>query len=329
MNPSADTSSGALNNRPFLSVCLNPVIQKTLVYEHIARGEVNRTSRWRLDASGKGINVTRILSQSGEPVIHLTQLGEPTRDWFLSMCREDGLAVEWVESGSPIRFCTTLIETKHASATELVEEALPVAKETGSRIEARFQSLIAKARMVILSGTVAAGFKPGLIPRLASIASQAGVPLVLDIKKQDLLDSLPSRPLCVKPNLEELAQTIGLPYEQVKDEQAARALVEKTGREWYDTWGTYLVVTRGSLPTLYWSGSELRECPITPVKALNPIGSGDAFCAGLARMLAQGASIDEAVKEGTRLGALNAIQLKPGSIACTGLHALSRMNSLA
>lgn len=299
----------------FFSVCLNPVIQKTLVYESIARGEVNRTSRWRIDASGKGINVTRILSQCGEPAIHLTQLGGPTRDWFLSMCRDDGLAVEWVESESPIRFCTTLIETGHASATELVEEALPVARETGPRIEERFQSLAGTARMIILSGTVAAGFQPGLMPRLASLAARAGVPLVLDIKKQDLLDSLPCRPLCVKPNLEELSQTLGLLYEQIKEEKAARALVERTGREWYERWGTFLVVTRGSRSTLYWNGNELRECPITPVGALNPIGSGDAFCAGLARMLAHGASIDEAVREGTRLGALNAIQLKPGSIA--------------
>ncbi|MCX8012955.1 MAG: PfkB family carbohydrate kinase [Rectinema sp.] len=299
----------------FLSVCLNPVIQKTLVFNSIERGEVNRTSQWRIDASGKGINVSRILTQCGEPTVHLTQLGGPTREWFLSMCRDDGLTVEWVDSGSPIRFCTTLIEANHGTATELVEEARPVADYASTLIVSRFRDLMVKARMVILSGTVAAGFKPGIMARFACLAAEAGIPFILDIKKQDLLDCLPYRPRCVKPNLEELAQTRDLPYAQVKEEKKARALVESAGREWFEQWGTYLVVTRGSLPTLYWNGNELRECPVSRVETRNPIGSGDAFCAGLARALAKGASIDEAVAEGTKLGALNASQLKPGSLA--------------
>jgi len=58
----------------------------------------------------------------------------------------------------------------------------------------------------------------------------------------------------------------------------------------------------------------LCEEPVQPVKVKNPIGSGDAFGAGIARILERGGSIYEAVREGTRLGGLNAAQLKPGTI---------------
>ena len=307
-------SSAGPSEPSFLCVCLNPTIQKTLVFSKIHAGEVNRTAQWRIDVAGKGIIPTRILTQLGERAVHLTQLGGPNRDWFLSMCAEDQIPIEWVESDAPIRFCTTLIEESEGHATELVEESLPVAPGTSEAIIARFSELVQKTSAVLLSGTVATGIVPGTMARLADIASKAGARLYLDIKKQDLLECLEFHPLCVKPNLEELAQTLGIPYDEVREETTARRLVAETGRKFYERFGTYLVVTRGAKSTLYWDGRQLCEQPVNPVNVRNPIGSGDAFGAGLARILERGGSIHDAVKEGTRLGGLNAAQLKPGSI---------------
>jgi 1-phosphofructokinase/tagatose 6-phosphate kinase len=301
-------------NPRFLCVCLNPVIQKTLVFKGIDPGEVNRTADWRVDAAGKGIIPTRILTQLGEKAVHLTQLGGPTREWFLAMCAEDNIAIEWVESGAPIRFCTTLIEESTGRATELVEESLPVAPGTSDALVGRFATLVDAQTATLLSGTVATGIAPGTMAQFARLAAEAGSRLYLDIKKQDLLECLKFHPVCAKPNLEELAQTLGTPYAEVRDEKPARALVAETGRRFFEEYGTYLVVTRGARPTLYWDGRMLCEEPVQPVKVKNPIGSGDAFGAGIARILERGGSIYEAVKEGTRLGGLNAAQLKPGTI---------------
>ena len=93
-----------------LTVCLNPTLQKTLCFPSVTQGEVNRTDNHRLDASGKGINVSRVLTQLGKTAVHLTQLGGELRPLFLSLCKKDKLlgslgTVEWVESKSPIRFC--------------------------------------------------------------------------------------------------------------------------------------------------------------------------------------------------------------------------------
>lgn len=306
----ANNTSG----KTFLCVCLNPVVQKTLVFDKLDKGEVNRTASYRVDVAGKGICPTRVLTQLGEKAVHLTQLGGPTRDWFLSMCRADGLSVEWVESEAPIRFCTTLIERGSGDATELVEEAIPVAAGTSRLVLARFAALLPDVDAVLLSGTVAAGIEPGTMGRLAALAAGAGKRLYLDIKGRDLHDCLQYRPFCVKPNLEELAGTMGVSYAAVRDEEAARSLVEEAGRSFHERYGSLLVVTRGGKPTLFWDGSTLGARAVDPVDAVNPIGSGDAFGAGLARMLESGTGLAEAVAEGTRLGGLNAAQLKPGSI---------------
>ena len=307
---SATISSGTT----YLCVCLNPVIQKTIVIDRLVRGEVNRTSTYRTDIAGKGLIPTRVLGQLGEKAVHLTQLGGPTRDWYLSMAAAEGLDIEWVESGAPIRMCTTIIERQEGEATELVEEAVPVAAGTSALVTERFASLLSRVDVVMLSGTVAAGFEPGLMGSLAALAAGAGKRLYLDIKGKDLMDCLRSRPVCVKPNLEELAQTMGVPYASVRSDDGARRLVADAGREFYDRYGCRLVVTRGSRSTIYWDGQRLGELAAPAVSAVNPIGSGDSFGVGLARTLERGCALDEAVAEGNRLGALNATRLKPGSI---------------
>jgi 1-phosphofructokinase family hexose kinase len=302
----------------YLAVCLNPVMQKTLVFAKVVTGEVNRCSEYRVDASGKGINVARVLGQLGRDAIHLSQLGGPMRGWFLDLCAADGLEPAWVESGSDIRFCVTMIDRADGSATELVEEARPVGEGTTERVLEEFERLLPSVATVMISGTKAAGFPPAIMAELSKRAASAGKRLILDIKGRDLLDCLRFRPVLVKPNLEELLQTYAperaASLMAVESEGAMRDLVARVGREYKDKFASWLVVTRGSSPTLFWDGEELRECPVRKVEALNPIGSGDSFNVGVATALEDGATIAEAVTEGTRLGALNAERLKPGSI---------------
>ncbi|MCE5256959.1 MAG: PfkB family carbohydrate kinase, partial [Spirochaetaceae bacterium] len=141
--------------------------------------------------------------------------------------------------------------------------------------------------------------------------------LYLDLKGSALLESLVYHPMVVKPNLEELFQTYdsGQRDPGVKaDESAIRSLVSRVGKEYWERYGAYLVVTRGTAPTLFWDGKVLQEAPVTPVEVKNPIGSGDSFNAGITSALEEGATIEEAVAEGNRIGALNATRLKPGSI---------------
>ncbi|MCL2271118.1 MAG: PfkB family carbohydrate kinase, partial [Treponema sp.] len=126
----------------FLTVCLNPTLQKTLLFPSVVPGTVNRTGSHRLDVSGKGINVSRVLTQLGEKVTHLTQLGGVMRPLFLSLCKDDSLNAEWVESDSQIRFCYTLITEADGHVTELVEESEPVGAETGSRLLEKFDALL-------------------------------------------------------------------------------------------------------------------------------------------------------------------------------------------
>jgi len=300
----------------FLAVCLNPVIQNTLVFDRILRGEVNRTGEHRVDASGKGVNVARVLGQLGCEALYLAQLGGPTREWFLAMCEADGVRTRWAESNSEIRVCTTVIDRAEGHATELVEEARTVGEGTTERLLAEYALVLPGCDAVIVSGTKAAGFAEDTIPSIVRLAAQAGKRIYLDIKGADLVASLPFRPVLVKPNLEELLQTrspVG-DAKLVRDEASLRAFVAAVGREYSESFGASLIVTRGARSTWYWEDGELRDCPASKIEAINPTGSGDSFMAGAAAAMEEGGTLKEAVAEGMRLGSLNAQRLKPGSI---------------
>jgi sugar/nucleoside kinase (ribokinase family) len=59
---------------------------------------------------------------------------------------------------------------------------------------------------------------------------------------------------------------------------------------------------------------EIVEYPITPIKPVNTIGSGDAFTAGVAYGIYQSYPIAQCIEIGIACGTANARTLIPGSI---------------
>jgi len=297
---------------------MNPTLQKTLVFSRLVMDTVNRTGEYRLDASGKGINVSRVLTQLGKENCHLTQLGGTLRPIFLELCKQDKLKVEWVESNSSIRFCHTLIEKTEKKVTELVEESETVEPGTEKRLLDSFSALIKNFSTLIISGTKAAGFSDDLIPEMVRQARAEGCRIILDIRGKDLLNSLAFKADLIKPNLFEFISTFA--PEQIFQNSVQGSdteIKELTGKIWADLYNKYkcsLVLTRGPKPVWFAEKEKIEEFPFECNEPLNTTGSGDAFTAGLAAALDSGASFGDAVANGVRCGNLNALLLRPGVI---------------
>lgn len=274
--------------KSFLTVCLNPTLQKTFTLPQLRLGEVNRASSHRLDASGKGVNVSRVLAQLGAPVIHLCQTGGKNQQLFLDMAVSDGFVVEHVDSGCDIRSCYTLLDSAVHSATEVVEEGNTVAPSTESALREKFSQLLAGCHTVIISGSKAPGFSAQLFPNFVAQAKAAGKLVVLDYRGLDLVDSLKYtifllsflnlffgiryHPDVIKPNFAEFAETLcGTKVSSETSQDAA--LQEKVKLEMlrlYAAHGIVTVLTHGHLPTLYVDGSDtVKEVSPTMLSTFN------------------------------------------------------------
>jgi 1-phosphofructokinase/tagatose 6-phosphate kinase len=304
----------------FLSVCMNPTFQKTLCFHNVYTGGVNRAFLHRLDVSGKGINVTRVLSQLGKRAVHLTHLGGDLRELFLRFCEKDRLDIQWVESESNIRFCYTVIagESAGRTVTELVEEGDPVAEGTEERLLAKYRELLSGTKTVIVSGTKARGYSDSLVPEMTRLAREAGRRIILDVRGSDLKGSLLFKPDVIKPNLFEFADTFAPEFKNLGelsgDESGVKERIAALALELAERYGTNIVLSRGKRPVWYAADGVFAECPVERIPLVNTIGSGDAFTAGLAAALDDGLPFADAVASGVRCGGLNAAFLKPGVI---------------
>jgi 1-phosphofructokinase family hexose kinase len=307
----------------FLTVCLNPTLQKILRFSSIIPGDVNRTGDHRLDVSGKGINVTRVLTQLGKKAVHLTQLGGVMRPMFLSLCEQDGLSVEWAESNSEIRFCYTMLTDSDGGVTELIEESQAVGAGTEERLLEKFDALVGAQNFsyLIISGTKAEGFSDTLIPAMVRKAKEKGLKVILDVKGKDLTESLQFAPDIIKPNLFEFAATFALELikdnKLIADNEAAQERIKSIALDVAKKYNCRIILTNGSRKILAVEGNNFFETDIQPVKAVNTTGCGDAFTAGLSAALDDGADFRSAINEGSRCGALNAGFVKPGVIRDT------------
>eukprot|EP01105_Mastigella_eilhardi_P005415 TRINITY_DN17137_c0_g1_i1.p1 TRINITY_DN17137_c0_g1~~TRINITY_DN17137_c0_g1_i1.p1 ORF type:complete len:324 (-),score=80.16 TRINITY_DN17137_c0_g1_i1:61-1032(-) len=307
----------------FLTVCVNPTLQKTLTMKlPLNLGEVNRAAAHRLDASGKGVNVSRVLAQLGARVVHLTQAGGADRQLFLDLCKADAIEVEWVESGNEIRRCYTVLSPgkdggQHV-VTEIVEEGAVVAPETEVALRRAYTSLLPSCHTVIISGSKAPGFSASLFPDMVKEAKQAGKYVVLDFRGADLVNCLPHRPDVVKPNFAEFCETFPPP-----PATAAGDYVRQRMHTLWEETGATPLITDGPRPTLYVDAhGEVREVPSdTLCDVVNTIGCGDSFTAGLAFELHQQrtdcSATDAmacAIAKGKWCATKNAQLLRPGVI---------------
>jgi 1-phosphofructokinase/tagatose 6-phosphate kinase len=296
---------------------MNPTLQKTLLFPVVHSNEVNRTAEHRLDVSGKGINVSRVLSQLGKKSIHLTQLGGTFLPLFLELCKQDEINIRYVPSESQIRFCYTLLEEINHGVTELVEESEAVSPKTESAILKLYQQLLPKIDWLIISGTKARGYSNRVVPEMVKRAKESGKKMILDIRGDDLLNSLPYKPDVLKPNMLEFVSTFFLDKithgKLNSSEEEILPFVKEKAAELSLT-GPSFVITRGSKSVLSFHRGEFTETKFDAISPVNTTGSGDAFTAGLASSLSEGNNLEKAIQEGIRCGALNASFMKPGII---------------
>ncbi|MBD3376193.1 tagatose-6-phosphate kinase [candidate division KSB1 bacterium] len=292
----------------FLTICLNPVIQRTYILDDFKEDEVNRCQEYRIDASGKGVNVTRVLAQLHKKAVHLTIAGGHFRDYFLDLCRQDDLTIDWVESGSEIRTCCTLLNNRRSTSTELVEEARPVRSGTEERVRNRYLELLPLCDWVIISGSKAAGFSQDLYPWMVQQAKQQHKKVVLDVRGPDLSASLPYVPDIIKPNYQEYLMTFFDPSDEPSQDRIKKHMLKLFEQ------GIRVVLTHGASKILYTDNHKVNFLTPESIQPVNTIGSGDAFTAGMTAEYDDSGNFTTAVQKGMACATANASHQRPGVI---------------
>ena len=289
-------------------ICLGttPTLQRTMTFARLEIDAVNRAASVREFASGKSINVARVLHAIGEPSIATGFVGGDAGRSIRANLDRAGIAHGFIGVEPPTRLCLTLIDESNRSATELIEESKPVEAEHYRALLSRLAELLERAKALVLAGTLPPGAPPRFYADCVSLAG-VSVPVILDARGEPLDWALERRPTVVKINRAELSQTLDA---EVDDEDAVRGAMRQMvvrGAQW-------VVVTAGKRPTYLTDGRRFYTAHTPQVEAVNPIGSGDAFAAGLSAGLTCGQDVPESIPLAIACAAANAMTSDAGHV---------------
>ena len=296
-----------MNPAKILCVGTTPAAQRVMIFRALALDAVNRAVTTLDGAAGKSVNVAKVLKMLGQHPVATGFLGGDRGEFIRADLAEKGVECEFVTVAAGTRECVTVIDEGAGTHTELVEESRPVSPAEFDQLMAILRRRAKGCRAVVMSGTVAPGGPPDLYSQCTRLAHAAGAVSVVDAQGRALLDALKAGPGLAKPNRAELASTLGC--ELNGDASVLRAMRELCGRG-----AQRAVVTAGADPALAFDGRSCWKIIPPRIKAVNPIGSGDAFTAGLVWRLVCGDDLGEACRWGCAAGAANALTAMAGDI---------------
>jgi 1-phosphofructokinase family hexose kinase len=285
-----------------LSAGLTPAWQQVLVFDAFTPGAVNRARRAHGCASGKVLNAARALHHLGAPCKALAVTGGTPGDEIGRDFARLAIASRWVKSHTPTRVCTTILDAGRRQATELVPNAAMLGPGDLDAFRAAYAEEAAAAQAVVLIGSLPVGTPASYYRELLSLTPGQ---VVLDARGPEMLEALAGRPFLVKPNRQELAQTVGRALTTEDDLLAAMRQLNERGAQW-------VVVTDGARPVHACSAYRAYRLRPPAREAVNPIGCGDCMAAGIAWAVARGAEPPEAIRWGLATAAAKLGQELPG-----------------
>ena len=290
-----------------LCIGTTPAAQRVMVFRKLTLDAVNRAVTTLDGIAGKSVNVAKVLKALGEQPVATGFLGGDRGEQLRALLEAQGVELDFVKVTPRTRQCTTLLDTSAGTHTELVEESQPVAAADYEELMRVIRRRVKGCQAVVMSGTITPGGPVDLYFNGTQMAHEAGALPVVDAQGAVLIAALRARPGLVKPNRPELAATLG---RELKDEAAIMSAM----RELRERGAQRVVVTAGKDPTLAFDGQSWWRVHAPRIDATNPIGSGDAFTAGLVWRLLRGEDLGEACRWASAAGAANALTLQAGEL---------------
>lgn len=264
-----------------VAVGLNPAFQKTLRFDRLGVGEVNRARTMRPGVGGKAVNFAVAFNRldPGGAAVGTFLGGETGRSVAAQLAeRSVPLIAGWTQGAT--RVCTTVLCEASGQMTELIEPSAMILPEEAEALYGALAAAVSEARALALCGT----YPPGIgADFYASLAGVRGDALVLLDGYRGVEQTLSTGAVDVfKVNREEL---LALTQASSPAEGAARC------RERFGV--RVVAVTDGPRPAALWDGATCYRYTLPSVPVVNPIGGGDTAAAGMVwRMLAGDAPAD-------------------------------------
>ncbi|MGJ8570150.1 MAG: 1-phosphofructokinase family hexose kinase [Hoeflea sp.] len=295
-----------------LTITLNPAFDVSSSVDQVVAGPKLRCDEPRYDPGGGGVNVSRAIKRLGGQSRAFVALGGETGAAFKALLDAEEIPVERFEVTGNTRQSFAVVER---STGHQFRFQLPCPAWSDEQTDRALDALkpdLAKATIVVLSGSVPAGVSADIATTVNRMAVDSGAQLVLDTSGEALVAA---------------AANAGPPFALLRMDGAEAT--EVSGRTFTSPsqladYGEELmragaaerlVMSMGASGTVGVSATERFFCRPPKLEALSAVGAGDSMVAAIVVELAHGGSFRDAVRHG--VAAAGSAVLTPATELCS------------
>jgi 1-phosphofructokinase family hexose kinase len=180
----------------FITITLNPSLDKTLVTRYLAVGYHNRSEETKyLEPAGRGVNIGRALHQLECDTHAIILLGnDATGIAYNALITEESLEATCIISDGQTRSNTVILDISNGTETHITEEGPEVSEMDLRRVMKALKEFVTEGDFVICTGPLPAGSPPDTYAHLIEIAHQAGAQAIVATGEPALAEAFEAKP---------------------------------------------------------------------------------------------------------------------------------------
>jgi tagatose 6-phosphate kinase len=273
-----------------VAVTLNAALDKTYRVDELILGTAHRVGETHVQAGGKGVNVARALARAGVPVLAIGVTAGLTGQQIEQDLELAGVKAAMYRVEGESRQTVTAVSRRQDAWIEFDERGPQLSPNYWPGFLDWVGTALEGASVVVISGSLPPGTPIDAYRRLVEVSHSLRAQVVLDSAGPAFEMALAAGPDVVTPNRSELAGLLGSSCNSLDEVvTAGHALGARGART--------VVATLGADGAVAVTGTQVWQAR-HPVRSGNPVGAGDALVAGIAKSLADGASLVDTLRLG-------------------------------
>lgn len=279
------------------TVTFNPAIDYVVELVSFNLGEINRTTREYMNLGGKGVNVSRVLTNLEVPNVALGFVAGFTGDALRNGLERMGVKTDFIsleEGNTRIN-----VNIKGVEETDINARGPEI---PNSAIDELFKKLdnLQSGDTLVLAGSIPTSLPNDMYERIMERLYGKGIRFVVDATRDLLVKSLKYEPFLIKPNNHELGEIFGL--ELTTDNEIiyyARELKKQGAKN-------VLISMAGDGAILVDENDVAHKIGTPKGKVKNSVGAGDSMVAGFCAGYLEKGDYKYALRMGTAAGSASA-----------------------
>ncbi len=276
-----------------LTVCMSPCTDITIELDSLNIGKTNIVKSKKITFGGKGLNVAIGISRLGGESYATGLMYNENGYMFERELDKEGVPFRFIWNKGRARENYKFIDSR-SMLTEVNDVGAEISKEKANEVLAMVRMISREASVTVVSGGLPRGVDASFYGELVKAVDDRSLKIV-DASGERLFYALEEGVDMVKPNLDELENTLGRRIESKEDMLA----------------GCYELIARGAkrvLLSLGKQGAVLTDgkknyyCKSLNVAVNSTLGAGDGMVAAAAMELAKNAPLSEILRAGVAAG---------------------------